>query len=412
MKLPLNIFKLFFLFLFIKSVCAQTLFDGNQVAAANNKFAIDLMAKLSEQHGNLIASPFSINTCLLMTYTGARGNTAIQIAKALNLSDFGTNIHKSLLSLVPEDKGTNFYDSQFIMANSVWAQRGYTYLDSFKKVLYEEYHSELHTIDLSGWPNEYNPAVAAVAREQINEWVTNKTKGIINNILPIGLPSLTTKLLLINAVYFKDMWTLRFDKQETKNAMFYLDANDSVMVPMMHQKNWFYYSTNDDFEMLELPYHADKYSMTILLPKQRNDLLGSKQLLTLDTIIKLETKKSLIELNVSVPKFKVSSQFDLATILQSMGIKDAFSEASADFSGITAAKPFFIEATIHKADIHIDENGTEAAAFSFVTITDSIIGPDPVDVTFRADHPFYFFIRDHSTGAILFVGKIVDPSKE
>ena len=196
------------LWVLIMALSADILFGESmpttgEIVKANNSFAIDLYAHLAKQPGNLVLSPFSIDTTLAMTYAGARGETARQMAKVLHLPNNDTNIHASFAALLDELNNTNMFGCQLDVVNSLWAQQGYSFSESFQKLLHDQYHSHLNQIDLTGWPHEFNLNKASAARSQINEWVANQTGNKIREILPKNLPSANTRLILVNATYFK-----------------------------------------------------------------------------------------------------------------------------------------------------------------------------------------------------------------
>jgi serpin B len=207
---------------------------------------------------------------------------------------------------------------------------------------------------------------------------------------------------LVNAIYFKGLWVTPFYKKLTKDAPFHISAGESVSVPTMHAKAELKYGENDDLRVLEMPYRSNRLSMVILLPKKNDGLAELEKTLTVSGIEQLLQAGSLQEVNVSLPKFKATSGFDLKKPLEDLGIVDAFS-GKADFSGITDPSDLFIEAALHKAYVAVDEEGTEATAATAVSFANS------ASVIFNADHPFLFLIRHNPTGAILFLGRVANP---
>ena len=377
----------------------------DDIVRANNAFALDLYAQLAKQPGNLVLSPFSVDTTLAMAYAGARGRTAQQIAKALYLPGETTNVHAGYAALLRTLNQGNLPGCQFLAANSLWAQQGYRFLQPFQMCLKDQYGSSLNQVDLTGWPHAFDPAKAAAAREQINAWVKTKTHDKINEIVPPNLPGPSTRLFLVNAVWFKGLWAQPFDRSDTENAPFHISLDRSVSVPTMHVTGHCRYGRNEDVEVLELPYLSNQVSMVILLPRKSDDLADFEKTFTVSGTRRLPEMTG-TEVSVALPKFKAAAEFDLAEPLLTMGIKDAFSEANADFSGITTVKPFFIEAALHKAYVDVNEVGTEAAAATGAVW--AAAEPYP----FNADHPFLFMIRHNPTGAILFLGRVVNPLEQ
>jgi serpin B len=217
-----------------------------------------------------------------------------------------------------------------------------------------------------------------------------------------------TRLVLTNAIYFKGNWASQFKKDRTKNAPFTLSGGERVDVPMMNQTAEFNYMETEDFQGLELPYVDDELSMIIFLPKESDGLNKLEKTLTLENLsnwlIRLRKRKVI----VSVPKFKMTSQFRLAEVLKSMGMTDAFVPDVADFSGMNGKKDLYIFAVIHKAYVDVNEEGTEAAAATGVVVGITSVMPGRIPV-FRADHPFLFLIRDNHSGSILFIGRVMNP---
>jgi len=214
---------------------------------------------------------------------------------------------------------------------------------------------------------------------------------------------------LTNAIYFKGKWATQFKPEQTKDAPFTLSGGDKVNVPMMSQTGKFSYMETDDLQVLEQPYVNNDLSMVILLPKKPDGVNGLEKEMTGENLSGWLAKLRKREVQVSLPRFKMTSEFSLAETLGSMGMPDAFS-AKADFSGMTSNRELFISAVVHKAYVEVNEEGTEAAAATGVTMQlTSIPAPPPV---FKADHPFVFLIRDNQTGSILFIGRTANPKND
>jgi serpin B len=370
----------------------------NQIAKANNAFAIDLYKNLAKEPGNLVVSPFSVDTALTMAYAGARGNTAKQMAAVLHFANGDTNVHARLSALLKDLRDTNTLGCQLDIANALWAEQRYPFLPSYLVFLHDQYDASLNQFE----PVVSDPAKKAALRKQINSWVESKTHNKIKEIVPLSLPSDYTRLILVNAIYFKGLWATPFHKKLTKDALFHVSAGESVSVPIMHAKAELKYGENDDLRVLEMPYRSNRLSMVILLPKKNDGLADLEKTLTISGIEQLLQTGSLQEVNVYLPKFKATSRFDLKKPLEDLGIVDAFS-GKADFSGITDPSDLFIEAALHKAYVAVDEEGTEATAATAVSFANS------ASVIFNADHPFLFLIRHNPTGAILFLGRVANP---
>jgi serine protease inhibitor len=387
-------------FLWVKSAFA----DGD-LARANNAFAIDLFLRLANSTSNLVVSPFSIDTGLAMAYAGARGQTASQMAKVLRFPSQNASVHPGFLVLLKELNETNVTGCQLEIANSLWAQQGFPFLKPFQELLRDDYNSSLNEIDLTGWPHGFDPAIAAAARKRINDWAAERTRNKITGILPPSLPSEGTRLILVNGISFKGKWAKTFEKEKTFESRFRLVSGETVPISLMHQSGDFRYAETPTLQALELPYVSNRLSMVILLPGENRKLADIEKTLSPALIEQLRQKCKSQEVAIFLPRFKLASDVDLKETLQQMGMGLAF-DGGADFSGITPEKPFFIEAALHKACVDVDEEGTEAAAATAISFAR---GGPPV---FKADHPFLFLIRDNKTGIILFLGRVVDPSKQ
>lgn len=387
--------------------------DGAEmIINGNTAFALDLYAQLKAEEGNLFFSPYSISTALAMTYAGAKGETEKQIAKTLHfpvVPYFDSDpFQRGYCNLIKQlnaqgQKG----DYQLLIANALWAQKDYPFrnipegFESFLGWVESCYKARVENVD---FVNETEQA-----RQKINGWVEDKTNEKIKNLIPKGALNALTRLVLTNAIYFKGDWAEQFDKDDTREQDFYVSPDKTIKTPLMFQKSEFKYGQADTLQMLELPYKGDDLSMLVLLPKAKDGLAELEKQLTADNLTAWQTKMRKREVEVSLPKFKMTSQFGLAGTLKAMGMPDAFDVNKADFSGMTGNKDLFISDVIHKAFVEVNEEGTEAAvAISAVMETLSMPAPPPV---FRADHPFVFLIKDNNTGSILFIGRVADPTK-
>jgi serpin B len=374
---------------------------GGGLPASNAAFAVDLYHQLRSVEGNLFFSPYSISTALAMTYAGARGNTEAQMARVLHFDlDHLTQeaLHNAFAALeqhMAQIQGKG--DVALHVANSLWPQAGYAFLAAFIDLCRRCYGVTITSVDYA--------ADTESARQQINAWVEEKTREKIKELLkPRHVTPLTT-LVLVNAIYFKGNWASQFDKRRTRDGNFYLNAQGLVKAPMMEQKARFSYDETSDLQVLEMPYVGGDLSMLVLLPCERDGLPALEAALSVDDLALWTQRLRPIEVQVVLPRFKLSGEFDLRKTLQAMGMVDAF--GAADFSGMTGQRGLVISEVVHKAFVDVNEEGTEAAAATAVLMARSIPPPTPV---FRADHPFLFLIRENSTGSILFLGRVVDPS--
>src|SRR3984957_17352251 len=377
--------------------------DRTAVAEGDNAFAVALYGWLRSQSGNLFFSPESISTALAMAYAGARGDTASEMAKTLHFTLPPERLHPAMGALLSELNAAH-QGYQLSEANALSAQRGYRFLDDFLQLMNNDYGACFHQVDFKG-------AIDA-ERVTINQWVEQKTANKIKDLLQPGSIRPTTRLVLTNAIYFKGDWQSQFDKAQTKDEDFHLSPAQSKKAPLMHREGGFNYFDGKTFQVLEIPYQSKELSMVIFLPNDVGGLPALENLLTaLNTMQWLGQLSPVTKVIVTLPKFKTTQQFELGGTLAAMGMPQAFT-SSADFSGMTGKKDFAISAVIHKAYIDVNEEGTEAAAATAVTMRAMAIrAPNPAPPpVFRADHPFVFLIRDNRSNSILFMGRVADPT--
>ena len=384
----------------VAPVDISSLTDGNGV------FAFNLYKSLSEEEGNLFYSPYSISAALAMTYAGAHGDTEKQMADTLQFYISQNQLHPAFNSLDQElasrGEGAQGKDGEGFrlnIVNAIWGQKDYAFLTSFLDTLAKNYGAGLRILDFI---SETEPS-----RIAINDWVSDETEGRIEDLIPQGAISQMTRLVLTNAIYFNAAWQYPFEEDATSPGVFYLLNGDEVTVPMMEQQESFSYTKADNYQAVELPYDGQELSMVILLP-------NSGQFETFEKDIEYQQVKDIIEnlerreVRLTMPKFEFDSSFGLKKTLIDMGMPVAFS-AGADFSGMTGEKDLFISDVIHKAFVSVDEAGTEAAAATAVIMELTAMPETPVEVILN--RPFIFLIRDIETGAILFVGRVMNPGE-
>lgn len=369
-------------------------------AQSVNQLAVDLYKTLTADNDeNLCFSPYSISTALAMTYAGARNKTAEQMNEVLHFG--GPEIThpafaylRSTMDDIQKEGGI-----QLSIANALWPQKGYAFLPDFIALTKKFYDSEIHPVDYKTDTEN--------ARQQINAWVENQTINKITNLVGKGILDPLTRLVLVNAIYFKGDWANPFKPDATHPAPFYLANGSTNNVPMMTQKEQFSLAEQEGFTALKLPYDGDELSMIILLPKDVSGLEALQTNISADLLAGLEY--SLQETQVYLPKFKLESSFELNKTMVEMGMPLAFS-TDADFSGLDGTHALSIGEILHKTFIDMSEEGTEAAASTAVVMGFGSAAPIKTE-EFIADHPFLFIIRENSTGTILFMGRVMDPSK-
>lgn len=388
--------------------------EVESLVVGNSAFAFDLYRTLSSEDGNLFFSPYSISQALAMTYVGARGDTERQMADTLHFTLPQDALHPAFNSLYLDldsrggGKGNNDPSAfRLNIANSLWAQYDYLFLDEFLEVVAKNYGAGVIPLDFRGEPEK--------SRLRINEWVAGETGDRIRDLIPPGLfEDQPPVLALVNAIYFNAGWTRPFTELPTPMP-FHLLGGGEVAVPVMKRTDKTDYASGDGYQVVDLDYKFSDMSMTILLPDAGNfeafesslddELMGR-------IFEDLETRG----VELTMPKFEFSSTFALADTLRTMGMPDAFDERSADFSGMDGRSCaagdipcLAVSKVIHKAFVLVDEEGTEAAAATAVLVFPVSAAPGP-PIELTIDRPFVFLIRDKATGTILFVGRVLDPS--
>jgi serpin B len=385
--------------LFKKKPQKEDLSRVESAVQGNTRFALDLYQKLRGTGGNLFFSPFSISAALAMACAGARGDTQAQMAQALHFLLDQQQLHPAfaLLGAKLGEVGKKGH-VQLKIANTLWPRKGRKFLKEYLALTKKSYGVRITQID-------YGDEEAA--RHTINSWVEERTESRIKDLIAPGVLDRWTLLVLVNAIYFKGEWTSQFDGNLTGEAPFWVASDSQVQVSMMTQKHDFRVGEVDGLQILELPYAGDDLSMIVLLPKEMDGLAkleGSLTVENLDGWTKVLTKT---EVEVSLPRFELSFPFRLDDTLKSMGMLDAFSD-QADFSGMDGTRELSIGAVLHKAFVAVNEQGTEAAAATAVIMQLKALSFP--SVVFRADHPFFFLIRENGTGSILFIGRVINPA--
>ncbi|XP_043835250.1 leukocyte elastase inhibitor-like [Dromiciops gliroides] len=377
-----------------------------QLSVANTRFAVELYKELVETHPkeNIFISPFSISTALAMVLVGARGNTAAQVSKTLHFDEVD-EIHSRFQSL---NTSINKSGTSYILklANRLFGENTYNFLSEFLNSTQKLYGAELATVDFRHASED--------ARQKINQWVKEQTEGKIPDLLASGAVDSLTKLVLVNAIYFKGNWEDKFDEAHTTDAPFRLNKREKKSVKMMYQKKKLRYGYIEALKcrVLELPYKDKDLSMIILLPNDiEDDSTGLQEIEKQLTMEKLtewthHDNMGIIDVHVRLPKFKMENTYDLNSDLARMGLCDLFSSGKADLSGMSGNRDLFISKIVHKSFVEVNEEGTEAAAATAAIATFCMLMPEE---EFTADHPFLFFIRHNLSGNILFFGRFTSP---
>lgn len=379
------------------------------LVAGDTEFAFDLFRAVATEGGNTFLSPYSVAAALTMTYAGARGTTAEQMADVLRFGVDDDRIHVARNELdlriaqVPEPTPEDNREPLAIeIANSLWGQYDYPFLEEFLSTLAENYDAGMNLVDFR--------SAAEEARVAINDWVEDKTAGRIVDLIPEGAVSSLTRLVLVNAIWFKASWADQFDPDATADGTFVtLDGTDTT-VPFMNGTASRGYMSGDGFELLRMPYAGDASMIVIMPDAGRFDEIVAG--LDADFLSSAVGQAGSREVNLAFPKFEFTSEFSLPGVLAELGMTEAFTtptaDSGADFTGITEERELFIQDVLHNAFVKVDETGTEAAAATAVIIGLTAVEDPPVRV--EVNRPFVFLIEHSSTGEILFLGQVTDPS--
>jgi serpin B len=377
----------------------------------NTAFAFDLYQQIEDQEGNLFYSPFSISAALAMTYAGARGQTEAEMASALRFNLPQADLHPAfgalIADLTAEIEPASEDETPFTLniANALWGQQGFPFREDYRALLDASYDAGLELVDFTADPDG--------VRETINAWVEDQTEDRIQDLIPEGVINPLTRLVLANAIYFNAGWVYTFEDYATQDAPFTLLDGSTVTVPTMRIQEDFRYAEGDGFQAVELPFEGRDASMLVILPAD-GEFEAFEDALGPETFGGIVGDLDFITVNLAFPRFEYEYTLNLTDTLQSMGMVQAFTE-SADLTGMfdpdATAENLFISAVLHKAFVSVDESGTEAAAATAV-IAEAASAPLIEEIVeMRVDRPFLFVIRDHVTGAVLFVGRVVNPAE-
>ena len=376
------------------------------LAAANVAFALDVYRQLSTMTpgDNIFLSPLSISAALAMTYLGARGNTASMMKKVLGLEAWSdADLHAAFGDILT---ALNESNAPYTLrtASRLFVSRQHKFLDDFVAATRRHYGAEAALSDFVGDPNG--------SRLQINKWVEEQTAKKIKDLLPNGSIDSLTALVLVNAVYFKGDWATKFDSRGTHDSEFIVNAQNTVNVKMMFRHDKYRLSEDStlDCQILQLPYVGDRLAMVVLLPRQPDGLESLEKNLTahrLQQALRAVSSARPLEVDVSLPKFRLEQTCPLTDVLMALGMGDLFAADKADLSGMDGGRQLYVSSAVHKAFIDVTEEGSEAAAATAITVTLMCMPVDPPE--FVADHPFVFLIVDNRSGTVLFLGRLATP---
>jgi serpin B len=376
-----------------------------QLIEADNAFGLEIFQKIRNESDeeNMMISPLSISVALAMAYNGADGDTKTEMEKTLKKNGLTVDeINASYKMLIAALQSVD-QKVVFEVANAIFYRNGFTVKPDFLNINKNNYNAEVSSLDFN------SPS----AVKTINGWVATKTHdkilSIIENLSPDDM------MVLLNAVYFNGIWTKEFDKNGTKPYNFSKKDGSSIEVPMMNKEDKLEYLTNSLFQAVKLPYGKGQYNMIVMLPAQNKNSQDVIDAISADNLKKWGKEFKVEEhVVVTMPRFKFAFETGLKEVLKAMGMQKAFAPQAADFSKITGKKDLFISSARHKSFIDVNENGTEAAAVTAITMTATSAGPgDTVKkIYFTVDKPFVFAITEKDTGAILFIGEVQNPEYE
>lgn len=383
--------------------------DISELVTGNTAFACDMYDWLIQGNDNLVFSPYSISMALAMTYAGASGQTKTDMAATLNFRQDDETLHDTfnavdtLLTNLGENAGRGDQPFTLNIANSLWLEKSLSINPAYLDPLALNYGAGLGHVDLLGDPSG--------SARIMNDWIDDKTEGLIKDVInPAQLQAVI--LLIINAIYFKADWNVKFEEQSTYRDRFYnLEGSDS-QASMMHNNLSLEYTEGDGYQVVSLPYEGREASMVILLPELEafeNFQNNLDEHFLSDIFDDLEME----EVIITIPKFDFRTNTKLKDVLSDLGMGRAF-ENYGEFDSMVLEDVggVFISEVIHEAVIKVDEEGTEAAAVTVVEMMPGSAEPGQEDQPkiFKADHPFIFLIRENSTNTILFMGRVLDPS--
>ncbi|MCK9500470.1 MAG: serpin family protein [Bacteroidales bacterium] len=369
-----------------------------EMVKSDQQFAIEFFANVfneeaAELDKNFMISPLSLSMALAMTWNGADGETKAVMQKVLKLdgytdqevNEYYEKLREALLKTDPSTK--------LAIANSIWTNKNIKIKDDFIRLNNEYFNSTVESVDFSD----------ANSVKLMNKWAADNTNNLITHVLDKTNPN--ALMYLMNALYFKGIWTSEFNSRNTSSKPFYSEDGQTKNVDMMHQKSSFNYNENQTMQIVELPYGNQAFSMIVLLPKEGNKLADvTQELQNSNSWGNLVSGLRSTQVDLYLPKFKTEYSRVLNDVLEKMGMGIAFEPGAADFSRMTDADAFisFVEQFTY---INTDEVGTEAAAVTVVGIEPTSYQPDRT-ATFNANRPFIYIIRENSTGSILFMGAV------
>lgn len=362
-----------------------------------------MYGQLAQQPANFAFSPTSIELAMAMTYAGARGSTAEEMRTALSFPDDDAALHAANAARLAAWNDPTRDTYELAVVNRLFADKTAHFVPDFVQLTREHYGAPVEALDFQGATDQ--------SRIHINDFIAKHTKDRITNLLPPGSIQSTTRLVLTNALYFKGTWKHEFDAKATVDADFRTLAKAKVVVPTMNMTRRLPYAEIDGVQVVELPYEGGELAMDILLPKDADGLAALEAKMVaggLDTWLGALRSNEVI---LSLPRFKLDPPKPVSLVqpLRALGMTKAFQASQADLHGMSD-EDLFVDDVFHKCFVEVNEEGTEAAAATAVVVSVTSAAAKPMPVVFNADHPFVFAIRDLGSGALLFMGRVADPT--
>lgn len=391
-----------------------------------NELSMKLYRQFVEENDqNILFSPLSIASALTMVYLGTKGDTEVQMSEVLNfkkstekkacslsqtkLQDLGA-VHIQNIPVAFEElfSKVNHPSNNYILksANRLYSEKSFNIVQQYSQLIKKHFHAEIQSVDFAH--------TAEDVRKKINTWVEEQTECKIKDLLPQSSVDSLTKLVLVNALYFKGSWDVKFPEENTEQRPFRLSKKNTKMVPMMFQKGKFNMCHIEELEtqVLELPYIENTLSMIILLPDDiKDNTTGLERLHKNLSFAKMKewTSSCMMtptDVELELPRFRLEESYDLKSCLKKMGMSDIFDPQKADLTGISDKGDLYVSEIYHKVFVDVNEEGTEAAAATGAVAT---VRMRPILTTFKADHPFIFYIQDNKTNTVLFLGQLSSP---
>lgn len=365
-----------------------------------NDFGLRLYVEAAKQPGNLAFSPLSVSIATAMLQAGAEGGTRSEIAAATGIDLPSAAQHAALADLLKDLHVRVRQWSEYSTANGVWMEGHCKPKPELLDLLSRDYDAQVGHVDFARAPSQ--------AADSINAFVRRGTENNLGDVVSPTDFSALDRMVLVNVVYLLAAWDHRFAVSDTKSDSFRLEEGGERTVQMMHRSMHARYYQDLAFQLIELPYQGD-LAMVIALPRARHLLAEVEAQLSRDVLDQWIGSMRDSQVEVALPRFEVKSHQDLVPLLRSLGVVSAFDLERAEFAPLCGSGQLFLSLARHDAVLGVSEMGTKAAAATVYKMTWGLEAPSDPVVTFRADHPFLFFVRDTKSGVILFAGRLIDP---